>query len=123
MAGRGFRSVPRMGDGAVTHVTVSEVAGLVASGALFVDVREHQETTLGHAPGTTMMPMQSFNLNALPPDVPLVFICRSGHRSDAVATALAGMGYTTYNVLGGMIAWQAAGLPVLTDAGEPGMVM
>ena len=69
------------------------------------------------------MPMQSFNLDLLPPDAPLVFICRSGSRSDAVATALAGMGYSTYNVTGGMIAWQAAGYPVVAEDGSGGTVL
>lgn len=53
----------------------------------------------------------------------LVFICRTGSRSDAVATALAGMGFTTFNVLGGMMAWQAAGMPVVAEDGRPGTIM
>jgi rhodanese-related sulfurtransferase len=112
-----------MSDGAVTHVRVGEVASLVAGGAVLIDVREHHETAMGRAPGVTCMPMQSFNLDVLPSDVPLVFICRSGSRSDAVATALAGMGYSTYNVIGGMIAWQAAGYAVFAEDGSGGTVL
>ena len=112
-----------MSDGAVSHVTIDEIAALVADGAVLIDVREHHETSMGCAPGATCMPMQSFNLDHLPSNAPLVFICRSGSRSDAVATALAGMGFTTYNVLGGMIAWQAAGYPVLAEDGGPGTVL
>jgi rhodanese-related sulfurtransferase len=33
------------------------------------------------------------------------------------------MGFTTYNVSGGMAAWQAAGLPIVTDDGGPGTVL
>lgn len=109
--------------GSVTHVPVGQVADLLASGAALVDVREHHETAAGRAPSALCMPMQSFNLDALPPDVPLVFICRSGSRSDSVATALAGMGFTTFNVIGGMMAWQAAGLPIVAEGGAPGSVM
>ena len=112
-----------MSDGAVSHVPVSEVAALVEAGSVLIDVREHHETAMGAIPGVTCMPMQSFNIDMLPADVPLVFICRSGSRSDAVATALAGMGYTTYNVLGGMIAWQSAGYPVVAENGSPGVTL
>ena len=112
-----------MNDGSVTHIPVHEVAALVEAGAALIDVREHQETTMGVAPGALCMPTQAFNLDLLPADRPLLFICRSGSRSDAVATALAGMGYTTYNVLGGMLSWEAADLPILAENGRPGTVL
>lgn len=110
-------------SGSVTHVSVAEVSALVAEGSAFIDVREHHETAAGKAPGVLCMPMQSFNLDALPVADSLVFICRSGSRSDAVATALAGMGFTTFNVLGGMMAWQAAGMAVVAEDGRPGTIM
>ncbi len=111
-----------MSDGPVGQIPVAQVAGLIETGAAFIDVREHLETSMGRAPGVVCMPMQSFDLDEVPADVPLVIICRSGSRSDAVATALAGMGYTTYNVIGGMISWEAAGLPVIAENGQPGSV-
>lgn len=110
-------------SGSVTHVPVAQVASLVADGAVLIDVREHHETAAGRAPEALCMPMQSFNLDTLPGGAPLVFICRSGSRSDAVATALAGMGFTTYNVIGGMMAWHAAGLPMVAEDGTTGTVM
>jgi rhodanese-related sulfurtransferase len=112
-----------MTNGSLTQIPVSDVAGLVAAGAAFIDVREHQETSAGAAPGTTVLPLQSLTVDQIPTGVPLVFICRSGRRSDSVASALAGMGYTTYNVVGGMQAWAAAGLPVIAEDGTPGMVL
>lgn len=107
----------------MTHVSVAQVAGLLADGAVLIDVREHHETAAGKAPGVLCMPMQTFNLDSLPAADALVFICRSGSRSDAVATALAGMGFSTYNVLGGMMAWEAAGMAVVAEDGAPGTVM
>lgn len=112
-----------MTNGSLTQISVNEVAALVDGGAVFIDVREHQETTAGAAPGTTILPLQSLTVDQVPTGVPLVFICRSGRRSDSVASALAGMGYTTYNVVGGMQAWAAAGLPVVAEDGTPGMVL
>jgi rhodanese-related sulfurtransferase len=112
-----------MTNGSVTQITPAQVADLVAAGAAFIDVREHQETAAGKAPGVTCIPLQSFAVEAVPTGRDVVLICRSGRRSDAVASALAGMGFTTYNVSGGMAAWQAAGLPIVTDDGGPGTVL
>ena len=112
-----------MTAGSITQISVNEVAALVAEGAAFIDVREHQETSAGAAPGTIHLPLQSLAVDQVPTGVPLVFICRSGRRSDSVASALAGMGYTTYNVVGGMQSWEAAGLPVIAENGAPGMVL
>ena len=111
------------GNGSITQIPVTEVAALVDAGAAFIDVREHQETAAGQAPGVLLLPLQSLSLDQVPDGRPLVFICRSGRRSDAVAQALAQRGYTTYNVVGGMQAWAAAGLPVLAENGEPGIVI
>jgi rhodanese-related sulfurtransferase len=41
----------------------------------------------------------------------------------AAAQALAQMGFTTYNVAGGMLAWAAAGLPVVAENGATGAVL
>lgn len=49
----------------------------------------------------------------------IVLYCRSGRMSDIAARQLAAAGYTSlYNLAGGMIAWQKAGLPLLTDPGK-----
>lgn len=105
------------------NITPADVPSLIAAGASLIDVREHQETSAGHAPQAAFMPLQSFNPQLLPTDHPLIFICRSGARSAAVANAVAQMGLTTYNVIGGMGSWAAAGLPVVTESGTPGRVL
>jgi rhodanese-related sulfurtransferase len=44
----------------------------------------------------------------------LLMVCRSGARSGRAAAALLGMGFTDVtNLTGGMLAWDAAGLPVV----------
>jgi phage shock protein E len=49
-------------------------------------------------------------------DAKIVLYCRSGRMSDIAARQLAAAGYTNlYNLAGGMIAWQGAGLPLVTD--------
>jgi rhodanese-related sulfurtransferase len=84
-----------------------------AAGALLLDVREQDEWDAGHAPGAIHVPMSE--LQERYPELPArdstLIICRSGGRSDAVAHALARIGRDgCANVVGGMQAWQAAGL-------------
>jgi DMSO/TMAO reductase YedYZ molybdopterin-dependent catalytic subunit len=45
----------------------------------------------------------------------IVVVCRSGGRSAAITDALRAHGYDAVNLTGGMCAWAAAGLPVVTD--------
>jgi len=46
----------------------------------------------------------------------IVLYCRSGRMSDIAARKLAAAGYKNlFNLAGGMIAWEEAGLPLLTD--------
>jgi rhodanese-related sulfurtransferase len=98
---------------------------LITAGAVLVDVREDDEWAAGHAPQATHLAMS--RLSAAPVDLPVdrtvVCVCHRGGRSAAVAQALNAAGWTAVNLSGGMTAWQAAGLPVLTDAGTPGEVV
>lgn len=83
-----------------------------------VDVREPSEFTgpLGHVAGAELVPL------ATVPDLaeelaadsrPLLLVCRSGGRSAHAAAFLAEQGATDlFNLAGGMIAWNEAGLPV-----------
>jgi rhodanese-related sulfurtransferase len=112
-----------MSTGTLTQIRPTAVRPLVDGGATLIDVREIQETAAGHAPCATMNPLQSFDLGKVPADSPVVLICRSGARSNAAANALAQMGYTTFNVVGGMNAWRSAGLPIVSDNGADGIVL
>lgn len=82
-----------------------------------VDVREPHEYTgeLGHIPGSELVPLATV-LDAArrwEPHRDLILICRSGARSGRAAEALVAAGFTrVMNMAGGMIAYNAAGLPV-----------
>lgn len=84
-----------------------------------IDVRELDEWTAGHAASVTWNPLSTFNGAALPSDKPLIFICRSGNRSNRVCQALATTRSDILNMVGGMQAWHAAGLPMVADQGDP----
>ena len=89
---------------------------------VLVDVREPQEWSAGHAPQAEHRPLGDLDPAAHDPAVPVVAICRSGNRSGKAADLLANAGVPVHNVAGGMKAWAEAGLPIVTDAGEPGTV-
>jgi rhodanese-related sulfurtransferase len=84
-----------------------------------VDVRERDELKgeLGHIPGAQHLPLQRLlaagPLRDWTPETPLLLVCRSGARSASAASHLARQGFTqVYNLHGGMLAWNHAGLPV-----------
>ncbi len=90
----------------------------VRSGALLVDVREAEEFSEVHASGAALFPLSELaeRANELPLDRELVLICRSGARSARAAAYLSSIGYTTYNLRGGTLAWIQAGLPTESGA-------
>ncbi|MDH5490812.1 MAG: rhodanese-like domain-containing protein [Myxococcales bacterium] len=86
-----------------------------------VDVREIRELTdpLGHVAGVRHVPMGAVGAAFAEVDraQPIALICRSGGRSGAAARRLVAMGFErVYNVSGGMMGWNRAGLPVSHDA-------
>jgi rhodanese-related sulfurtransferase len=111
-------------SGAVPELGPHEADALVREGALLLDVREREEWDAGHAPAANLVPLGELpaRLDEVPPDGTVVVVCRSGGRSALAARALIARGRDARNLAGGMQAWAAAGLPVVTGAGTPGGV-
>jgi rhodanese-related sulfurtransferase len=109
----------------VPEVAADEGAQLVRDGALLLDVRNDDEWAAGHAPDATYVTLSQVptRIDELPDDRRIVAICRSGARSAKATEFLIAQGYDTVNLGGGMRAWAAAGLPVVTDDGAPGEVI
>ncbi len=82
---------------------------------LLLDVRTAEEFASGHLPGAVNISLQDLpsRLGEVPVDQPVVLYCRSGNRSGQAAALLEEAGYTQVADLGGIIDWQAAGLPVV----------
>ncbi len=81
-----------------------------------VDVREPDEYVgpLGHIRDAELVPLATVVAAAEGWDrtQPLLMVCRSGARSGRAASALVQMGFThVYNLMGGMLAWDANQLP------------
>lgn len=99
-------------------------AGEVADGATILDVREDDEWAAGHVAGSTHIPISEIVLRAgeVPPADPLLVVCRVGARSAQVVAWLRGQGRDAHNLAGGLVSWAAAGRPLVTDSGAPGVV-
>lgn len=94
------------------------------TGSVLVDVRGHGEWQAGHAPQAIHIPLAQLTrrLAELPADREIITVCRSGHRSAVAAGLLRRHKRRASNLTGGMNAWAAAGLPIVTDRGTPGQV-
>ena len=99
---------------AIAEIDVHALAGRVGE-AVVVDVRELDEWRSGHIRDAVHVP-----LAAVPDrlDVftgsPTYVVCRSGRRSAAACEFALARGHEVANVVGGMLAWQAAGFDVVT---------
>jgi rhodanese-related sulfurtransferase len=91
----------------------------------FVDVREVSEWTAGHIDGSVHIPLGELQsrLAELEPDQPVVVVCRSGSRSGYAASFLNRAGHDASNLVGGVKAWVADGLPLRTPDGRRGRVV
>lgn len=79
-----------------------------------LDVRTPQEYHNGHIAGSQHIPLTELarRLNEVPAEV--VVHCQSGYRSSMAASLLRQHGVIATDLVGGIAAWQAQGLPVQT---------
>lgn len=92
-------------------------------GAVIVDVREPEEHALLRIPGARNLPLSRLEQVALAvtPGATVLFHCRTGARSTANSARLAARvpGCVARIIEGGLEDWQAAGLPVIQEQGQP----
>lgn len=102
-----------------------EAARRVDEGAVLLDVREPDEWVAGHAPDAVHVPLAALaaSVDRLDKDQPIVAVCRVGGRSERAAAVLLQRGYDAVNLAGGMQAWRAAGMPVVTETGNAGQII
>lgn len=98
----------------VTDVSCEEVHDLLEKkeSLELIDVRSKSEFTgeLGHIPGAKLIVLDQLpmNLHQIPKDKDVVFICRSGARSAQASAFASENGFAkTFNLKGGMIAWNS----------------
>ena len=110
-----FGTKPRMAE--IPEMTPKELKNR-ASEVIIIDVRRPDEFVgeLGHIAGARLMTLETEIETALPKlsrDSTYVFVCRSGARSGRVTELAQSLGFkNVFNMVGGMIAWNALEYPV-----------
>ena len=111
-----FWQRPRTMGSLPEEISVAQAAAMRDKGSLLLDVREPEEWTESHVPGSTHIPLGELDASVgkLPRDQEIVVVCRSGNRSKRGRDILleAGFGRVT-SMAGGLTAWAAAGQPTV----------
>jgi rhodanese-related sulfurtransferase len=107
-----------------SSVSPAQAAQLLQLGqANMVDVREVDEHRREHVAGAALHPSSMFSVTGFPAATPgrrTLVLCRSGGRAGKVVAALQAAGRQDVAVIeGGITAWRASGLPVVTDVSAP----
>jgi rhodanese-related sulfurtransferase len=99
----------------VQDLTPEEVvARMKIGGVELIDVREPAEYQAERIQGAMLFPLSSFDPQALPRNVDIIFQCGTGKRSAMAVQRVQAAGFThTAHLSGGIQAWKAAGLPTL----------
>jgi rhodanese-related sulfurtransferase len=95
--------------------TPQQVAELLGQGHVqLIDVRQPHEHEAGRIAGDRLIELGDLaaNVETIARDRPVVFYCRSGSRSGMAAQAFRQAGFDAHNMVGGLLDWQAAGLPM-----------
>ena len=85
--------------------------------ALVLDIREENEFNAGHILNSKQIPLDKLGerIGELERhrERPIVVVCRSGQRTSAACALLGRQDFgQVYNLTGGLLAWQKAGLPL-----------
>lgn len=103
--------------GLVEFDSVSAQQFIGSNNALILDVREQHEYDAGHLANSKLIPLGQLESQLQKLDGfrnrPIVVVCRGGRRSAIACTLLKKNGFAqTYNLKGGVTAWNKAKLPL-----------
>ncbi|MDT0202323.1 rhodanese-like domain-containing protein [Nocardioides sp. AE5] len=108
----------------VPTVSITGVPDPLPEGLHVLDVREDAEWQAGHIAGAVHIPLMELpeRLDEVPLEQTLV-VCKVGGRSAQATAWLAHQGRDVVNLDGGMLDWEAAGRPMVSENGqEPGVI-
>jgi rhodanese-related sulfurtransferase len=117
------RAIPRRRYAGLVDpdLTPKQVAELLGSDhdLQLVDVREPHEVDAGRIAGGRHIELGRLSAEAdtIDRERPVVFYCRSGARSGMATDAFRSAGFDAHNMTGGLLEWDAAGLPLEPDHG------
>jgi rhodanese-related sulfurtransferase len=108
----------------VPTVSMSGVPDPLPEELSVVDVREQVEWVHGHIEGAVHIPLGSLpERTSDVPDGQVLVVCKVGARSARAVAYLAQSGHDVVNLDGGMLDWEAAGRPMVSETGLPPQVV
>lgn len=108
----------------IPTVTLDGVPHPLPAGLHVLDVREQDEWEAGHIEGALHIPLSELGgrVDDVPTDQTLV-VCKAGGRSAQATAFLTQHGRDVVNLDGGMLDWEAAGRPMISETGQPAQVI
>ena len=108
----------------VPTVAISGVPDPLPDDLAVLDVREPVEWSHAHIDGALHIPLGELmaRLDELP-DQQLLVVCRVGARSAHATAYLVAQGRDAVNLDGGMLEWEAAGRAMVSETGQPPVVV
>lgn len=100
----------------VPTVSIDGVPDPLPVGLAVIDVREPSEWVAGHIEGALHIPLSELpaRVGELP-DAQTLVVCKVGGRSAQAVAYLAQQGYDVVSLDGGMLDWEAAGRPMVSE--------
>ena len=105
-----------MDDADVTQADIGDVPQTFGESVVLLDVREDVEWQHGHIDGALHIPLRELpgRLSDVPDGQTLV-VCKVGGRSAQAVMYLQQQGHDVVNLDGGMLDWEAAGRPMVSE--------
>ena len=108
----------------IPTVGVHAVPDPLPEGVTVLDVREPVEWQHGHIDGAVHIPLALLPVRRTElPDAQLLVVCRVGGRSAQAVMWLQQQGHDAVNLDGGMLEWEGAGRPMVSESGAPPSVI
>jgi rhodanese-related sulfurtransferase len=104
----------------VPTVSITGVPDPLPEDLHVLDVREDDEWAYGHIEGAQHIPMMQLpgRLQEIP-EGKLLVVCKVGGRSAQVTAYLVQNGHDAVNLDGGMLDWDSAGRPMVSETAQP----
>jgi len=108
----------------IRTVAIDGVPDPVPAELKVLDVREAVEWQHGHIAGATHIPLRDLPGRVVDvPDGQTLVVCKVGARSAQAVAYLQQRGHDVVNLDGGMLDWEAAGRPMVSETGHPPQVV
>jgi len=108
----------------IPTVSIDQVPHPLPEGLTVLDVREPMEWAHGHIQGALHIPLGvlTARVDELPAGQTLV-VCKVGGRSAQAVMWLQQQGHDVVNLAGGMLDWEAAGRPMVSETEAPPFII